>query len=105
MNYQTLLGKILNRTKQDSEHMHTYYYQKMALMAKMKFDNDVMVDLLIGGLTDKTVQAAAMAGNHQRSQDLLQFLMTVDGQLKSQPTRMRKEKMAMPYKRRVESGA
>lgn len=54
--------------------MMTYYYEKMALIDAFNFDEKIAVNLLIGGLANSEIQAAAKAGRHETMTSLLQFL-------------------------------
>lgn len=74
VDYQSLLFKILNRTKKPDEEMIVYYYEKMALIESFNFEDKVAVNLLIGGLTNTEIAAAAKAGRHETPASLLQFL-------------------------------
>lgn len=76
VDYQSLLFKILNRTKRQDENMITYYYEKMSLIDSFNFEDKVAVNLLIGGLKNTEIQAAAKACRHQTPTSLLQFLKT-----------------------------
>lgn len=76
INYQELLGKMLNRYKR--KNVLAYCYEKMALMSKFKFVDEVTIDVLIGGIADLSLRAAAKAGRHQKPEELLQFLKSVD---------------------------
>lgn len=74
VDYQSLLSKILNRTKKPDEDMITYYYEKMALIDAFNFNDKIAVNLLIGGLANTEIEAAAKAGRHETPASLLQFL-------------------------------
>lgn len=77
VDYEKLLTKIVSRIKRPEEDMLTYFYEKMALMEAFNFEDKIMVNLLIGGLKDTHLQAAAKAGKHDTPSSLLQFLKTL----------------------------
>lgn len=106
IDYQHLLTKILNRTKKADESMMTYYYEKMSLMELFDFNNKIKVNLLIGGITNPEIQAAAKAGQHEAPENLLQFLKTFnqDTFRKNTSRKMPSFKKGRVYKPRNASG-
>lgn len=102
VDYQKMLEKIIQRVKQPEEDMLTYYYyyyEKLALLNVFNFNNKLAVDLLIGGLQDVSLKAAAKAGRHQTPSSLLQFLKTLP---KPEPIRKPADPKRKNFVKRIE---
>lgn len=72
------MTRILQRVKREDESMISYYYNKLALIRLMEFKDEVAIDLLIGGLRNHTIEAAARAASFKTPAALLQYLKTID---------------------------
>ncbi|KAF2891948.1 hypothetical protein ILUMI_14225, partial [Ignelater luminosus] len=76
VDYFETLRRMLAREKCPSESYLRYFYEKSALLAACKIEGTDGVSCLIGGITDRVVQAAARAGDHATPESLLSYLKT-----------------------------
>lgn len=77
LNYPAVLREMLNRKKGD-EPIVTYYYDKLALLNRLKISGEDAVACIIDGLPDPIVRSGAEAGHYATPEGLLVHLTSLN---------------------------
>ena len=74
LNYAEALSEMLKRQKTANESYANYYYEKLALLNRVRIAGKDAVSCLIHGILDPIIRAGAEAGDHATPQGLYQYL-------------------------------
>lgn len=83
IDYAELLSEMLGRQKQSTESYITYYYDKMALLHRLKITGENAVSCVIHGIPNNLIRTGARGGQYTEPTDLLNYLTSVGSAIDS----------------------
>jgi hypothetical protein len=77
MNFAVILREMMNRRKRDDEPYITYYYDKLALLNRLRIGGKDAVSCIIDGINNAIVKSGAEAGHYSSPESLLNHLSSI----------------------------